>query len=348
MGLVLDILDNEVRKKIAASDKVLKEAQDRRNLVAESAIEIEGSLRWFRSGSVAHGTVNKPVSDADSGIVLNRRNKKYAKLGPDGDNEGPDEIIDELCDLVGPKVREKYPKARVEKSRRGLDVKFNEPLNKEEDPSVDLIVTLTRKDADGLWIPDREAQTEEKKWTPSHPEKHTELFRGGSKELRALRARVARMAKAWNYQWDEGDRALSSFNIVALALEYVEDSSVSLDAALAGWFRYAHDELDKAPTEDPAEVSEPIRLLLAKSEVVKRLGSAADDLDEALANEDDEDKVREALARVYPDYVDAPGKAALATALRTNTGIGATATGITLGTGAAMKPMRTYGEGRDA
>jgi hypothetical protein len=92
-------------------------------------------------------------------------------------------------------------------------------------------------------------------------------------------------------------------------------------------------------------VSDPIRLLLP-SEVVKRLGQAADDLDEARVNEDEEDKVREALSRVYPDYIDAPGKRALAEALRTNTGIGATKTGITLGTAGAMKPMRTYGGGR--
>jgi hypothetical protein len=70
MGLVLDILNNEVRKKIAVNDKVLKEARKRRDLVAEAAMEIEGALRWFRSGSVAHGWVNRPVTDADSGVVL--------------------------------------------------------------------------------------------------------------------------------------------------------------------------------------------------------------------------------------------------------------------------------------
>jgi hypothetical protein len=304
-------------------------------------MEIDGALRWFRSGSVAHAMVNKPVSDADSGLVLDRR--AYPTLGPDGENEVPDEIIDELQELVGLKVREKYPHPVVKKSRRGLLVEFNEPVTTEEDPSVDLIVTLTAKNADGLWIPDRDND----RWTPSHPEKHTELFTSGTRELRALRARVARMGKAWNSHWDEGNRALSSFNIAALAWEYVEDSSLALDQALAGWFRYAHDELDKAKTEDPAGVSDPIRLPLAKSEVVRRLGAAADDLDEALANEDDEDKVLEALSRVYPDHLDAPSKAALAEALRTNTGVGATKTGITLGGGAAMKPMRTFGEGRD-
>src|SRR6266511_5139800 len=101
MGLVLDILDNEVRAKIAADEKVLKEARKRRDLVAESAMEIEGSLRGFRSGSVAHAMVNKPVSDADSGIALDRRHEKYKTLGPDAENEGPDEVIDELQELVG-------------------------------------------------------------------------------------------------------------------------------------------------------------------------------------------------------------------------------------------------------
>jgi hypothetical protein len=87
MGLVLDILDNEVRKKIAAADEVLKEARARRDLVAESAMDIEGSLRWFRSGSVAHAMVNKPVSDADSGLVLDRRS--YPTLGPRRRQRGP-------------------------------------------------------------------------------------------------------------------------------------------------------------------------------------------------------------------------------------------------------------------
>lgn len=348
MGLVLDILDNEVRKKIAASDKVLNEARARRDVVVESAMEIEGSLRWFRSGSVAHAMVNKPVSDADSGLVLDRRS--YPTLGPDGDDEGPDEVIDELCEIVRPKVREKYPKATVGKSRRGLLVEFNEPVTAEEDPSVDLIVTLTRKDADGLWIPDREVKAEKDKWTPSHPEKHTDLFTGGAKDLRTLRARIARMGKAWNKQWDEGDRALSSFNIAALAWEYVDDGSVPLDEALAGWFRYAHDELDKAETEDPAGVSDPIRLLLPKSEVVRRLGKAADDMDEALVNEDDEDKVREALSRVYPDYIEAPAelKSALAAALRRgNEGVGITRTGIAIGGTAPLKTTRAFGGERD-
>jgi hypothetical protein len=341
MGLVLDIL-NDIRAQIAADETVLKEAKDRRDLAAEAGMGIDGALRWFRSGSVAHGTVNKPVTDADSGLVLDRRNERYAKLGPDGEGEGPDEVCDEVAKLVGDKVREQYPKAKVLQSRRGLEIKYNEPLNADEDPTVDLIVTLTRKDADGLWIPDRDDNT----WSASHPEKHTELFTGDSKELRALRARVARLAKAWNKQFEEDDRPLSSFNIVTLAWEYVKDSSVSLDDALAGWFRYAHDELDNGETEDPAGVSEPIRLLLDKDIVVKRLGSAADRLEHALANEDDEDAIRDDLATVFPDYVEPPkgSKSELASALRGGkTGVGASKVGLVVGGGTALKKTRPYG-----
>jgi hypothetical protein len=347
MGLVLDIL-NDVRKQIAADEKVLKEAQDRRNLTADSAMEIEASLRSFRSGSVAHGTVNKPVTDADGGVVLDRRNAKYTKLGPDGEGEGPEEVVDELCDLVRPKVREKYPNAKVESSRRGIYVEFNEPVNGEEDPTVDLIVTLTRKDADGLWIPDMDND----RWTPSHPEKHTDLFTEGTRERRALRARVTRLAKAWNKQWDEGDRALSSFNIEALVWGFIDDGSVPLDQVLADWFAYARDEIEKADTKDPAEVSDPIRLLKSRDVAVKRLGDAADRLSHALANEGDENAVRDDLSKVYWKYVDPPkkdAKSALAEALRGgNQRVGATRTGVAIGAGAPLKTTRSFGGETDA
>lgn len=342
MGLVLDIL-NDIRDQIAADEDVLKEARARRDCVATAAMEIDGALRWFRSGSVAHAMVNCPVTDSDGGLVLDRR--VYPTLGPDGDGEGPDEIVDELRGLVEPKVRETYPKAKVKRSRRGLYVTFSEPLNEEEDPTVDLIVTLTRRDADGLWIPDLDNDD----WTPSHPEKHTELFTAGTRELKALRARVARLGKAWNKQWDEDDRALSSFNIGALAWEHVEDSSVALDEALAGWFRYAHDELEAAETDDPAGVSDPIRLLLARAEVTKRLGAAADRLEEALG-EDDEDRVRDLLSGVYRDYVEPPAgsKSEMAAALRGgNVGVGASKSGLVIGGGTAMKTTRSYGGDRD-
>jgi hypothetical protein len=341
MGLVLDIL-NDVRAQIAVDDDVLEEARSRRDLVADAAMEIEGALRWFRSGSVAHGTVNAPVTDADAGIVLDRRS--YPSLGPDGDDEGPDEIVKELGELVGPMVRETYPDATVRHSRRGLYVTFDAPLDGEQDPTVDLIVTLTRKGAAGLWIPD----LDNNKWSASHPEKHTELFTSGSKKLRALRARTARLAKAWNKQWAEGNRALSSFNIEALVWEYVDDASVPLDEALAGWFAYAHDELKKGQTKDPAGVSEDIKLLLPKQTVLRRLTSAADRLEQALEDQDDDVKVKDLLAGVYPHYVEPPAqsKSAMAAALRKgNQGVGTSKTGLVIGGDTALKTTRAYGKG---
>jgi hypothetical protein len=341
MGLVLDIL-NDIRAEIAADDDVLEEARDRRDLVAEAAMEIDGALRWFRSGSVAHGTVNAPVTDADAGIVLDRRS--YPSLGPDGDDEGPEDIVKELGELVGPVVRERFPGATMRHSRRGLYVTFAAPLDEEQDPTVDLIVTLTRKNADGLWIPDLDNNM----WSASHPEKHTQLFTSGSRRLRALRARITRLAKAWNKQWVTGNRALSSFNIEALAWEYIDDASVPLDDALAGWFAYAHDELEQGQTKDPAGVSDDIKLLLPKKSVLRRLDGAADRLEQALEDEDDEAKVKDLLAGVYRDYVEPPAqsKSAMAAALRKgNEGVGASKTGLVLGGGTALKTTRAYGEG---
>ena len=344
---MLDIL-NDIRAEIAVDDAVLKEAKDRRNLVVGAAMGIDGARGSFRSGSVAHGTVNAPVTDADAGIVLDRRT--YPTLGPDGDGKGPEEIVDELCELIGPVAREDYPKAAARRFRRGVYVTFGAPLDDEQDPTVDLIPTLDRKDADGLWIPDRNDDS----WSASHPEKHTELFTSGSKELRALRARVARLAKAWNKQWAKDNRALSSFNIEALVWEYVDDDAVALglDGALAGWFAYARAELDKAQTKDPAGVSDAIKLLLAKDTVLQRVGGAADRLDQALAAdaEGDEDKVKDLLSGVYRNYVEAPkdSKSALAAAMRDgNKGIGATKTGIAIGGATAMKTTRSFGEELD-
>jgi len=218
---VLDIL-NDVRAEIAVDDAVLKEAKNRRDLVGGAAMDIVGALDWFRSGSVAHGTVNAPVTDADAGIVLDRRT--YPTLGPDGDGEGAEEIVDKLCELIGPVVREDYPDAKMRRSRRGVYVTFASPLGDEQDPTVDLIPALTRKDADGLWIPD----LDNKCWSASHPQKHTDLFTSGSDDLRALRARATRLAKAWNKQWVKDNRGLSSFNIEALVWEYVDNDALGL------------------------------------------------------------------------------------------------------------------------
>jgi hypothetical protein len=70
----------DVRRQIAVDDDVLSVTMTRRNLVKRHARSFPGALKTFDSGSVAHGNVNKPVSDADCGVVLDRR--KYQELAP--------------------------------------------------------------------------------------------------------------------------------------------------------------------------------------------------------------------------------------------------------------------------
>jgi hypothetical protein len=226
-------------------------------------------------------------------------------------------------------------------------VEFNQPCNAEEDPTVDHIVTLTRRNGEGLWIPDIHTD----RWTPSHPEKHTELFTSGTRQLRRLRARVTRLAKAWNKQWDENDRALSSFNVEALTLEYVQDESMSVDAALTGWFAYAASEIGKGETKDPARVSEPIRLPLGQNVAARRLSDAAKNMVHAMEHDHDRGTVTDDLSRVFWKYVKpsrVSAKNEFATVLRGgNDGVRVTKAGVGLSTGTAIKATRSFG-GDDA
>lgn len=340
MGAVFDQLE-EIRQQIAADQEVLSEAIARRDAVLDAAEELYGSARTYTAGSVAHRTVNHPVSDADCGLVLDRRS--YPELGPDGGGEGPGEIVEELRQLVGDEIRGIYPAAEVATHKRGLFVHIYEPL-KEQDPTVDMIVALTRKDADGLWIPNLETGD----WDASHPERHTELFTSGSKKLRVLRARTSRLAKAWNCQWGKGERALSSFNIHALAYEFVTDEDMPFEEAVAGWFEYAATELAMGLTKDPAGVSPEIALLLDQATVTTRLERTAANLEDALTHDNDPDAVAEILAKVFRDYVDADelSKASFARALRSgNSGVSVKKTGaVALGaSGTAFKTTSSYG-----
>jgi hypothetical protein len=141
---------DRVRATIAPEDRVLAEARARRNTVTTSARSFYGGLRTFNSGSLAHGNVNNPVSDADCGFVLDRRS--YIELGPDGDGSGPNDIMLEVAEFVMPRVREVYPYAIYTLTKRAILINFHEPID-DEDPSVDLIVALTRKDKPGLLDP---------------------------------------------------------------------------------------------------------------------------------------------------------------------------------------------------
>jgi hypothetical protein len=113
------VLD-EVRAKLAASDLVLQAARDRRGLVLDAAMGFEFALRPYNSGSIAHWTASSDL-DADCGVVLNRR--KYQALGPDGDSIGPNEVVEQVADLV----RSALPGSNVDTSKkRAITVEFGQ------------------------------------------------------------------------------------------------------------------------------------------------------------------------------------------------------------------------------
>ena len=330
------VLD-EVREKLAPIDSVIKLARDRRGLVLEAAMDFPGTLRSYYSGSIAHGTANFDL-DADCGVVLDRRT--YPELGPDGDDVGPTDVVVQVADLV----KDALPDADVDTSKkRAIMVTFNAPVGA-YDPSVDLIVGLERRDEPGLWIPQLFTDT----WDASHPEKHTELFTSGSDKLRQIRARAVRLAKGWNGQFE--DPCVSSFNIETIAWNCVTDEMTMADA-LAEIFEYGAREL-LSPTPDPAEVSPPIKLLLDPAIVVSRFNDASKLMQEALQHDEDENAVREALAKLFPDYVDAlpsasADKAAIAAALRDtgNSAFKVGSTGVVASEGAAgLKNVRSWSD----
>lgn len=326
----------DVRKQIAVDDDVLSDTKQRRNLVKRLARTFEGALKTFDSGSVAHGTVNKPVSDADCGVVLDRRT--YPELGPDGDDVGPDAIVHEVADFVIAGVRKEYPNATCEVKKRAIVITFNEPLDDEQDPSVDLIVALTRADGEGRWIPN----THDHDWDASDPERHTTLLNGPSDAVRIHRARVIRLAKAAVKQDDPA--VVSSFNIEALALDHVDEDNM-LAESLRDLLLGASDDLAEGDTPDPAGVSDAIKLPdgVAREETVARLREFGELVAEAIDHANDADRVRAALAGVFPDHVDAhpSDKRRLADALAVGD---RTRVGTAFGVGAqSLKPTRAFG-----
>ncbi|HWM55524.1 MAG TPA: hypothetical protein VNO20_09070 [Solirubrobacterales bacterium] len=338
------VLD-EVRIEISANDDDLRETRKRRDLVRDAAESFVGVLRTFNSGSVAHGTANNPVDDADGGAVLNR--VSYPDLGPDSDEEGgPDDLMREMRDHVMAIVRKDYPKARSRLTKRAILIEFHKPNSDGVDPSVDLVVALTRKDAVGLWIPNRDRD----EWNASHPEEHTRLLVAKPKGLRVLRARVIRLSKAAIKK--DSTPALISFNVEALALKIVDDENEGLAEALQRFFDVAADEIKARYTEDPAGVSGRIKLPegMTRSRSSRRLRFFADKVQEAIDAESRED-AEAALAELYPDEL--PGtpkssKKSLAEAL--NAGDEKRVrTAASVAPAAAFKPgMRSHGDDPDA
>lgn len=339
MGHTTDVL-NDIRQQIAPEDITLKTAKTRRADAIDAAKAVTGVARGYNSGSVAHGTANSDT-DADGGIVLDRR--VWTELGPDGDDVGPCDVVEEVRSTVRETLKETYPNLKTRLSKRAIVLKFHEELPNGTDPSVDLIVGLQRS-AGGLWIPNLDGDT----WDPSDPICHTELLTADPKSIRVARARVIRLAKAWNVQYSTP--GMCSFNIEALALDGITEST-DVPTGLAKFFKHAAADVAKRNTPDPAEVSPPIKLKVDRDVMVSRLRQARDLMDTALENDDDEIAVRTALADLFWTYLDPPAeassKAAVAKALRSGNAGVSMRSGLVLETsGKTFKTGRAFGDGR--
>ncbi|MFG1804866.1 hypothetical protein [Streptomyces sp. NPDC049040] len=289
MGFTEDNL-NDIRRKIDAQPAPLAEARRRLNLTRSIAERFHGAQRTYASGSLAQHTFIHPVGDGDGGVVLNRT--FYPKLGPDGLGETPSETATELCALLGPAVRETYPGARCTTSKRGPKLSFGQPVG-DQDPTVDLVVALTRKEGAGLWIPNLEADT----WEASDPEGHVKLFTSGGASEKQTRRRTVRLLKAWNKQWDEP--GFSSHNLTVWAWEFIEPRMGVAMAVATVFSKAAIRVRSGEATLDPARVSPNVRLLIDRSRAEKRLRTAAEGMIEALEHDDDREAVQAALFKVF-------------------------------------------------
>ena len=178
---------NDLHAKLAPSGDTLSTARSRRDEVLSQARDYPGALRTYISGSIAHRTANQDT-DGDCGVVLDRRS--YPKLGPDGDGEGPNQIVEDFRELLRDRLKQDHPDIRFRVTKRAIKISFNEPLDDGSDPSVDLIVALTRK-GQGLWIPNNEARD----WDASDPEYHTKVLTADPAGLRRVRAKVIRLGR---------------------------------------------------------------------------------------------------------------------------------------------------------
>ena len=178
---------NDVHAKLAPSDNTLSAARSRWDEVLTEARDYPGTLRTYLSGSIAHRTANQDT-DADCGVVLDRRS--YPKLGPDGEGEGPNQVVEDVRELLRDRLQGDHPEIRFRVTKRAITVSYNEPLVGDSDPSVDLIVALTRKEQ-GLWIPNNEVQD----WDASDPEYHTKVLTADPAGLRRVRAKIIRLAQ---------------------------------------------------------------------------------------------------------------------------------------------------------
>jgi hypothetical protein len=343
---------NAIRDEIAVPRPVMKEAKDRRNLVLKLASGHRAARDTHVSGSVAHGTTNKPLEDVDCGVVINRRVEAFRAFGPDapGGGRGPREFVEMFADYIAPRLRASgYPSAEADLGgNRAIKFEFNEPVEFDEwgevDPYVDLIVALAKADGRGIWIPNLRRNG----WDVGDPMHHTWVMteRDG-RDVRLHRAHVLRLAKRAikrDEQIEGRAKVMCSWNLSALALEGI-DRPGALGEGLSRLLWYASEEIAQGLTEDPSPaIDEPIKLPdgITLSLAAARLREMADIVDAALSA-DSAAGAQAYLAALYgPEIEEIRGResARIASAYDQRD---AAALGTALGLPAAAKPSRSHG-----
>jgi hypothetical protein len=294
----VDGLFEEARRYIAVPDEVLKEARKRRDRIREIVEKNFATLRTFGSGSLAHGTQNDPLNDADAGVVLDRR--VYEDLGPHG--EGPRETVEEVRGLLRTELKKEYPDVRFYTGgHRAIRINFMEPIQPGAAHfTADLIVAV-RRDEGGLWIPD----LDEDGWDPSHPECHVKLVAERNKKTGSQFARIMRLAKHANAHHG---KTIVSFNLLALGLETITEKA-PLPEGLALLLRHAANGLDKGFTQDPAGVSGPINANVPRrKDAAKKFKYLAELAEEALQFDADGQAAhaQRNWSKVLPGAIDPP------------------------------------------
>lgn len=278
-----DQVITEVLREIMVPVQHLSEAKHRRDVICGLAMRRPAARGFWYSGSIAHGTHNAPLGDADCGVMINRRFKEFRDYGPDAGlgGKGPEEFVQSFAAFIEPLLASAgYPRATIDLSgNRAIKIEFHEPVELDElgivDPFVDLIIGLERQDGPGVWIPNRRRRA----WDPAHPERHTQLLTSGAKrDLIVHRAHVIRLQKRAIKRdgLRTGTDVMCSWNVSALALDHVTDR-IAIAGAVAHALQAASASIAHQLTDDPAGVAGPIKLPdgMSQPQASQRLGEMA-------------------------------------------------------------------------
>lgn len=292
---------------------VLREARARRDLVLSIASGHDAVRARYSSGSVAYGTANRPLEDADGGVKMNRRLADLREFGPDapGGGLGPRSLMEHLGGYVLERVQRRYPEATVDTSgKRAVKFEFHAPVELDElgevDPYVDFIIGLLPANARGLWIPNRKLACG---WDIADPEYHLYVMnRRHERELRVRRAHLIRLVKRPIKRDAVTGRlqVMCSWNVSALALEHVDDTELALPDALGAFLDAAAADIMWRLTPDPSPVIAPIALPdgITNALAARRLREMAEHAWEA-ATSRSEAGARNAYAKLFGPEIDA-------------------------------------------